>query len=228
MLKLLTVYPLKNQFSFKIRLFLAIGLTLVFLGLGSSAFAKETEIQSSKPKEVDARVLILKYYLANYNSPLQNSAESMVRAADKYNLDWKLLPSIAGVESTFGLRIPGGHARQSSFNAWGWGVYGEKVTKFTSWDQAVEIIARGLKEDYIGRGLLDSYAMNKRYSSSPEWGWKVEYFKSELSAYETNFNQKFGTKIAAHNQMVRNIKDQENQKIEPIELSAHSNMLSLR
>src|SRR5687767_6120127 len=61
-----------------------------------------------KPQSIDIRVLSLHYYLKNYDSPLADHAELLIRLADKYDLDWKLIPSIAAVESNFGHKIPGG------------------------------------------------------------------------------------------------------------------------
>src|SRR3972149_11598763 len=67
-------------------------------------------------------------YLTSNGSPLAPYSREFIRIADKYGLDWKLLPAIAGVESTFGRFIPFG-----SYNAYGWhnGKY-----YFNSWTSA--------------------------------------------------------------------------------------------
>lgn len=132
-------------------------------------------------KPIDQRALILRDYLAQYNSPLQNHAQDFIDASDTYGLDWKLVPAISGVESTFGKAIPGG------FNGWGWGVYGTHAIYFTSWRDGIFTVSKGLKEDYISRGLLDPYAMNKRYASSPYWGGHVAYFLADIEKYAKNY-----------------------------------------
>lgn len=138
----------------------------------------KTEITASK---LDKEAEILAKYLARHNSPLQYHAQDFVDAAKTYGLDWKLVPAIAGVESTFGKFIPGG------YNGWGWGVYGTQALYFKSWKDAIFIVSKGLKEDYISRGLLDPYSMNKRYAASPVWGAKVAYFMNDLNKFASLF-----------------------------------------
>src|SRR4030042_3530833 len=62
--------------------------------------------------EFDSRTQILKDYFQQFNSPLAEYAEEFVGAADTYELDWRLLPAISGVESTYGKFIP-----HNSYNA---------------------------------------------------------------------------------------------------------------
>lgn len=132
-------------------------------------------------RKLDERAKILSYYLASYNSPLQYHAQDFIDAANEYGLDWKLVVSIAGVESTFGKKIPGG------FNGWGWGVYGSQAIYFSSWREGIFTVNKGLKEDYISRGLTDPYSMNRRYAASPTWGRKVAYFMKDLEKFATKF-----------------------------------------
>lgn len=127
--------------------------------------------------KLDKRTIILKKYLAKYNSPIQGNAADFIDAADKYGLDWKLLPSIAGVESTFGKQIPGG------FNAWGWGVYGDQAIYFDSWRDGIFTISEGLRTRYLDKGLNDPYAINRVYAASPSWGSHVTYFMNDLTKF---------------------------------------------
>jgi len=56
---------------------------------------------------VDERVPLLRGYLQAKDSSLASYAAEMVVAADKYQFDWRLLPAIAGKESSFGKKTPG-------------------------------------------------------------------------------------------------------------------------
>lgn len=132
-------------------------------------------------KQLDERAKILSDYLASYHSPLQYHAQDFIDAANEYGLDWKLVVSIAGVESTFGKQIPGG------FNGWGWGVYGSQAIYFSSWREGIFTVSKGLKENYISRGLTDPYSMNRRYAASPAWGRKVAYFMNDLEKFANKF-----------------------------------------
>ena len=132
----------------------------------------------------DPRLSILTNYLSQFNSPLKDHARDFLDAADSYGVDWKLLPSIAGVESTFGKKIPGGlQPKYSSYNGWGWGVYGTQVIKFQSWRDAIFAVTKGLKQGYIDQGLTDPFAMNQKYASSPYWGSHVAYFLNDLAQF---------------------------------------------
>jgi len=132
-------------------------------------------------KKLDNRAEILAAYLARFNSPLQYHAQDFINAANEYNLDWKLLPSIAGVESTFGKAIPGG------FNGWGWGVYGTQAIYFNSWKEAIFTVAKGLRENYLNKGLTNPYSINRIYAASPYWGGKVSYFMNDLEKFANTF-----------------------------------------
>lgn len=130
-------------------------------------------------KKLDNRAKLLAKYLSKYNSPLQYHAQDFIDAANKYNLDWKLLPSIAGVESTFGKQIPGG------YNGWGWGVYGTQAIYFKSWREAIFTIAEGLRVNYFNKGLTEPYSINRVYAASPHWGRNVTYFMLDLEKFAT-------------------------------------------
>lgn len=132
------------------------------------------------PKKLDQRAQILTQYLTTYNSPLQYNAQDFIDAANQFELDWKMIPAIAGVESTFGKEIPGG------YNAWGWGVYGNQAIYFTSWREAIFTIARGLRENYLNKGLNNPYSINAVYAASPYWGGRVTYFMNDLERFAQN------------------------------------------
>lgn len=176
------------------KIFLAT-LMLIFLPLQSypaeltNQKAADKEEISIDSKQLDKRAVILKDYLQRYNSPLQYHAQDFIDAADESHVDWKLVPSIAGVESTFGKFTPGG------FNAWGWGVYGTQALGFDSWRDGIFTVTQGLKQNYIDKGLNDPMAMNHVYAASPSWGWKVSYFLNDLDQFTKIYESKEPTQI---------------------------------
>lgn len=132
-------------------------------------------------RKLDKEAEILQHYLAKFDSPMQNHAQDFIDAAKLYALDWKMLPAIAGVESTFGKQIPGG------YNAYGWGVYGNQAIYFTSWTEGIYTVARGLRENYFDKGLTDPYTINRIYATSPAWGGKVAYFMQDLEKFASQY-----------------------------------------
>lgn len=166
-------------------------ITLLLLSINSTPALLADEPIETAParidqvdsRQLDERAKILQAYFIKYNSPLQYHAQDFIDAADANQMDWKLVPSIAGVESTFGKFIPGGHGAYTSYNAWGWGVYGTQSLGFKSWRDGIFTVSTGLKKDYINKGLTDPYAMNKVYAASPVWGQKVSYFLADLEKF---------------------------------------------
>lgn len=97
----------------------------------------------------DARPVIVENFLENlYGTPIAPYSKLMVEVADKYGIDFRLLPAIAIVESGGGKAIPEG-----SYNAWGYGIYGDQVLGFTSWEEGIQKMAEYLKDEYIDRGF---------------------------------------------------------------------------
>lgn len=133
-------------------------------------------LRPSPEHQVDRRIIQLQSFLAKQGSPLEPHAGDFVSAADRYGLDWKLLPAIAGVESTFGKHIPYG-----SFNAYGWanGAY-----RFTSWEDSISHVSRALKEKYVDRGLDTPHKIGPVYAPpSTTWAGKVIFFMNQIENF---------------------------------------------
>lgn len=142
----------------------------------SAAFTKTQDV------ELDKRVKILKAYLKSHDSPLSENAETFVRSADKYNLDYRLVAAISGVESTFGKQIP-----SNSFNAWGWGIYGENIIRFQSFDEAINTISKDIRGQYMNKWKTkDVQDIGRIYAESPTWASGVQYFMNKMYQYELN------------------------------------------
>ena len=116
---------------------------------------------------------------------MSTSAQTFVETAEENGLDWKFVASIAGVESTFGHHIP-----YNSYNGWGWGVYGDNVIRFTSWDEAITVISQTLKKKYVDNGATDVYAIGRIYAADSNWARKVKHFMTDIAQYEKTFTDK--------------------------------------
>ncbi len=129
---------------------------------------------------VDTRIAHLRSYLLSHGSPLASEAAHFVGEADRMNLDWRLLPAISGVESTFGKQIPSG-----SYNAWGWGIPtgAQWGVAFKSWNEAITTISEGLKHDYVDRGAITIDQIGRIYAASPAWSWKVHFFIQQIEDF---------------------------------------------
>ncbi|OGH06135.1 MAG: hypothetical protein A2W22_04515 [Candidatus Levybacteria bacterium RBG_16_35_11] len=134
-------------------------------------------IMESATVDKDARVEILSNFFAKYKSELEPYAEDIVETSDKYGLDYRLLPSIAMQESNLCKKAP-----KDSFNCWGFGIYGKKVTRFENFPQAIETVTKTLAQDYGGMGLITPEQIVKLYTPSSNGSWQnsVNYFINQL------------------------------------------------
>jgi len=167
-------------------------LSLAFLAVSQSktVWAREPVVSSSAnlkiyhsgdEDKVDFRVRRLKDFLSRYNSPLAPYAEDFVKSADTYNIDWRLVPAIAGVESTFGKHIPKG-----SYNAYGWA---NGNHKFTSWENSIEVVTSTLRQKYYDKGANTLSKISRRYAPpSTSWAWKVDYFMNKIDRIPVEFD----------------------------------------
>lgn len=129
---------------------------------------------------IDGRAIIIKNFFNNYNSPLASLSDLFVTVADKYKLDYRLLPSITMQESNGGKRIIA-----DSYNPFGYGIYGTQVKKFTSWEEAIDRVGKGLREDYLNKGLITPEQIMPKYTppslaSGGSWAKGVSEFMEEL------------------------------------------------
>ncbi|OGH02520.1 MAG: hypothetical protein A2798_02675 [Candidatus Levybacteria bacterium RIFCSPHIGHO2_01_FULL_37_17] len=116
--------------------------------------------------EKDARVERIRDFLTKYDSDLAPYAEFIVETADKYSLDWRLVPVIAMQESTLCKKAP-----KDSFNCWGFGIYGKKVTKFSNYKEAIETVTKTLAKNYIDQGLVEPDEIMSKYTPSNDGTW---------------------------------------------------------
>lgn len=114
----------------------------------------------------DSRTANLKSFFRKYNSPLYDYAQKIIDVSDKYQFDYRLLPAIAMQESNLCKYIP-----DDSHNCWGWGIYGNQVTKFDSFEEAIETVATGIKKEYIDKGLLTASGIMEKYTPSSKGSW---------------------------------------------------------
>ena len=115
----------------------------------------------------DARTIVLHRYLTRYKSPLIPLAGYIVATSDEYLLDYRLLVAIAQQESNLCKRIP-----ENSYNCWGWGIYGDKVTRFDSYEDALKRIAPQFTKIFLkGNHSKNPSEVMKTYTPPSDGSW---------------------------------------------------------
>jgi len=168
----------KIQFNFLPAILLFVGFT-AFLGSMEKKPA-EIEPKSIIKKDISKReekVEALEKFLEGQKSPLAKNARTFVEVAEKYNLDYRLLPAIACLESSCGKRIIPG-----SYNPFGWGIYGKNAIYFKSYDEAIEVVGKGIKDKYVSKGLDTPEKIAPVYTPPNPVGWRngVNFFISKI------------------------------------------------
>lgn len=121
--------------------------------------AKPVTPSKSAPKHLDdPRIGRLRAFLSRLHCPVANISEDFVRAADDNHLDWRLLPSIAVVES-------GGGKTAKNNNIFGWK---NGVQRFATVRSGLELVAYKLGRSPLYR-KLDSVGKLRVYNESGEY-----------------------------------------------------------
>ncbi len=132
---------------------------------GSQEIVEDTQVKDSV-QFADGRVANLKRFFRKYNSPLYDQAEHIVKVSDTYKMDYRLVPAIAMQESGLCRVIPNG-----SHNCWGWGIYGNTVTRFNSYEEAIETVSKGLRVNYLDKGYVTPTQIMEKYTPSSQGSW---------------------------------------------------------
>jgi len=118
-------------------------------------------------KTADARPEIIRQYLHQFGSPLEPYSNLIVELSDQYNFDYRWLVAIAQQESGLCLHIP-----ENSYNCWGWGIYGDKVTRFDNYEDALRRIAPQFTAIFLkGDQSKDPADVMKTYTPPSDGSW---------------------------------------------------------
>lgn len=142
------------------------------------ALPEETREVLGMTSDEDSRVAALKSFFSQYESPLEEHAKLIVDLADQYGMDYRLVPAIAMKESTLCKFTP-----KNSYNCWGYGIYGNKVTRFENYEEAIKTVSKGLGERYVGIGLITPEEIMTKYNpvSTGSWAETVSFVMEKIS-----------------------------------------------
>jgi len=124
---------------------LARGAAVLFLFQAPDPASAQRAAQQTSQRQSDPRLDALRKFFLKHQCPAQELAGDFLLAADNNGLDWRLLPSIAFVETTCGKFMRGQ-------NPLGWG---SGKTKFASAKAAIHFVAGRLARSpiYAGKDL---------------------------------------------------------------------------
>jgi len=147
---------------------------------GRSASISYNKITNSSTEDFNRDIFYKKYsikkILEKYESPLVENVDDFIKTCVNYQIDCYLLPSISGVESTFGR-----HINPNSYNPFGWD---RGYAIFKNFADGIEKVGYHLKNNYINDGLSTIEKIGSRYSESQAWASRVYFFINEFQNEE--------------------------------------------
>lgn len=148
-----------------------------------AAVSGTSEVLSANVIAADARSLLLQKFLTQNNSPMAPYADLIIRDADAYGFDFRLLPAIAMCESNLGKHVP----LKAGFNPFGIAVYtGTQTGKnFDSWQSAIEWVSRYIHDRYYAQGMTDIHAIGAVWAppsaqNGGSWADCVQFFEQSM------------------------------------------------
>jgi len=194
----------------------ALVVAVVFLIANSRSakmYSPKYSIFSSKPLTTlvasarlfggDTRAAKLDKILEAYNCPLAGQGKTFVKEADKNGIPHWLVASIAFQESSCGkitpqVKIAGQEdvtnpedlEFEESYNAWGWGVWGENVRSFDGWSEGIKRVSEYLGSSFYSKGITDTCEIMKTYTPHSDGSWcrGVNYFGDMIQNYTSPEN----------------------------------------
>ncbi len=135
---------------------------------------------STTIEEGDARPILIAQFLESNASPLTPYdywGVVLTQIADKYQMDFRLLPAIAMQESNLCKKIP-----QGSFNCLGLGIHSRGTWEFPSFESNFDKAAEILRKNYLNQGLITPDQIQDKYTpgSNGSWEFAVNHFMEEL------------------------------------------------
>ena len=130
---------------------------------------------------IDFRPLRVAKFLKG--TPLEKYSDQIVAISDKYGIDYRLIPAIAMKETGAGRVSP-----EDSFNAWG---FENGRTRFESWEQALESVAKTLKTKYVAKGMDTPDKMMPVYAppameNGGGWAKTINNYLAQMENSENN------------------------------------------
>lgn len=129
--------------------------------VAGAPIASAQEVKALQVEEIDPRYEQLNKFFDKYKCPEPRYTKEYVEIADKYEIDYRLLPSISLKESTCGKHVP-----YKCENHWGWLIYGKNRRCFESVPAGIEEVLKNFGTNPKWMGTVDKILY--RYNGSVE------------------------------------------------------------
>ena len=148
----------------------------VFAGIVSLPSPRSLHAERTPPVnrcKIDMRLERLKAFFGKLDCPAKDYSVDFIAVAERYDLDWRLLPSISLIES-------GGGKAMANNNLLGWG---SADKHFPSVRAAIHTVASRLANSKLYRDK-DLEGILNTYNPRPEYSYRVRSVMRQLGTAE--------------------------------------------
>jgi len=146
----------------------------IFPKIAAAPVASANEVKWLQIEEIDPRYQKLNHWFNKYKCPEPRYVKEYIETADRYGIDYRLLPSISLKESTCGKAVPGfivqgKWVKGACFNHWGWLIYGSNKKCFENVPAGIEEVLKNFGTNPKWVGTVDTILY--RYNGAVESGY---------------------------------------------------------
>lgn len=134
----------------------------------------------------DSRADAIDRVMTRYNCPMAGLGPVFVKYADENNIPYWIVASIAFQESSCGKNLPKKDGKET-FNAYGWGVWGENIKAFDDWEHGISVMSKYMNDMFYSQGVTDLCEIMKTYTPPSQGSWceGVGYFRDQIVEYRS-------------------------------------------
>lgn len=154
-----------------------------------SVYASKPQVlgaSSYTVQAMDGRAAKINGVLERFNCPIQGSGDIFVEEADKYDIPYWLVVSVAFQESSCGKNVAKKDGEISN-NLWGWGIHGDNVKAFDDLEHGVSVVSKYMSDRFYSNGVTDLCEIMRTYTppSNGSWCEGVGYFRDQIINYSS-------------------------------------------
>lgn len=128
--------------------------------------------------QIDSRALKIEKVFEKFKCPLAGNGAFIVEKADEHGIPYWLVPAVAFQESGCGKKTPEPTGITESYNAWGYGIWGQNIKTFNGWEAGISAVSKYFGVNFFSKGITDPCQIMEIYTPPSKGSWceGVKYF----------------------------------------------------
>ena len=137
--------------------------------------------------QADSRAIRIEKVFEKFKCPLAGNGVFIVEEADEHGIPYWLVPAVSFQESGCGKKTPEPASVTESYNAWGYGVWGQNAKTFDDWGAGISAVSKYFGVNFFSKGITDPCEIMRIYTPSSKGSWceGVKYFADLIENFES-------------------------------------------